>query len=124
VDDRYEPWFERLIRQAAEAGEFDDLPGAGRPIGDLDRPYDPAWWARRWVARETLADAARAIAARVRRELPRILAGTDASEMAAALTRLNGDIAAVNEQLPEADRLPTLDVASLIADRASRRFDS
>lgn len=39
-----------------EAGEFDDLPGAGKPIPDLDRPYDPEWWARKLIERERLRD--------------------------------------------------------------------
>jgi hypothetical protein len=39
-----EPLVERLIREARERGEFDDLPGAGRPL-DLDD--DELWWIRR-----------------------------------------------------------------------------
>jgi len=38
---------ERQIHEAMEWGEFDDLPGAGRPIPDLGAGYDPAWWAKR-----------------------------------------------------------------------------
>jgi hypothetical protein len=124
VTDGHEPWFEKLIRDATDAGEFDDLAGAGRPIDDLDRPYDPAWWARRWMVRETVAEEARTLAATVRREIPRILAGTDESAIVVALDRLNGEIIAVNARLAEADRLPTLDVTLLIVDRASRRSDS
>ncbi len=116
----HEPWFERLIREAEEAGEFDDLPGKGRPIDDLHRPYDPAWWARSWLARETVAEEARDIAARVRREVPRILAGNDEPAMAVGLERLNLAIADVNRRLAEADRLQLLDVEVLIAGRASR----
>lgn len=52
-----EPWIERKIREAAEAGEFDDLEGSGKPIPDIDVPYDPAWWARRWVERDRRLDA-------------------------------------------------------------------
>lgn len=39
-----------------EAGEFDDLPGSGKPIPDLDRPYDPEWWAKKLIERERLRD--------------------------------------------------------------------
>jgi hypothetical protein len=45
---------ERLIQQAQERGDFDGLPGLGKPIPDLDAPHDEHWWVRRWVAREDL----------------------------------------------------------------------
>ena len=112
------------MREATEAGEFDDLPGTGEPIADLDRPYDPEWWARRWMQREAVAEEVRELATRIRREVPRILAGTDEASMSASLHELNAAIGAVNERLADADRLPPLDVVALIRDRASRRFDS
>ncbi len=40
------------IRQAMEEGEFDNLPGLGKPIPDIDEPYDPNWWAKQWMKRE------------------------------------------------------------------------
>jgi hypothetical protein len=36
---RCEDWIERQIREAQERGAFDDLPGAGKPIPGLDRPF-------------------------------------------------------------------------------------
>jgi hypothetical protein len=117
----HEPWLERLIREATEAGEFDDLPGAGEPLADLERPYDPAWWARRWMERESRSEAARAVAAEVRREVPRILAGSSETAMRDRLQAVNDRISAVNGQLAPADRLPFLDVDAMIAGRASRR---
>ena len=39
------------IRAAIEAGEFDNLPGLGRPAAIFDEPYDPYWWIRRSKAR-------------------------------------------------------------------------
>lgn len=120
----HETWFEKLMREASEAGEFDDLPGAGEPIADLDRPYDPEWWARRWMQRETLAEGVREVAARIRREVPRILAGTDEAAMRNALSELNNAVRAANERLPDADRLPSLDVEAMIQERASLRRNS
>jgi Domain of unknown function (DUF1992) len=32
---------ENRIREAMENGEFDDLPGLGKPIPGIDEPYDP-----------------------------------------------------------------------------------
>ncbi len=51
---RWESPVEKLIREAQERGEFDDLPGAGKPLppmGDLD---DPMWWVRQLARREHL----------------------------------------------------------------------
>jgi hypothetical protein len=47
-----ESLIERRIREAMERGEFDDLPGAGKPIADLDQPEDELSWLRRWMKRE------------------------------------------------------------------------
>ena len=49
----YESWVDRQIREATERGEFDDLPGAGRPLplGDPERD-DPDWWIRAKLRRE------------------------------------------------------------------------
>ncbi|MFC0682632.1 DUF1992 domain-containing protein [Lysobacter korlensis] len=45
---------EIAIQQAMRRGDFDDLPGAGRPIPGLDRVHDPDWWIRRKIEREGL----------------------------------------------------------------------
>lgn len=45
---------ENRIRQAMEEGKFDGLPGFGKPIPDIDEPYDPDWWIKKWVKREKL----------------------------------------------------------------------
>lgn len=50
---RFETPVERAIREAQERGEFDDLPGAGRPL-DLGDPDDPLWWVRRKLSSEGL----------------------------------------------------------------------
>lgn len=42
---------ENRIRQAQEEGAFDDLPGLGKPIPDIDEPYDPLWWVKQWMRR-------------------------------------------------------------------------
>ena len=51
------PYAERKIREAMDRGEFDDLPGSGQPLPDLND--DPMWWLKRWVTRERLEDAIR-----------------------------------------------------------------
>ena len=115
-----ELWLERMIREAEEAGEFDGLEGAGKPIDDLDRVYESAWWARRFLERQRLDDAAVDLATRVREELPRLLAGKDQRRARAGLEALNDEIIAWNAQAPGAERLPSLDVERLLAERARR----
>jgi hypothetical protein len=45
---------DNTIRAAIEAGEFDNLPGFGKPIASIDDPYDPYWWVRQKLRREEL----------------------------------------------------------------------
>lgn len=47
---------ENRIRQAMEEGQFDDLSGQGQPIADIDDPYDPLWWVKKWVRREQMGN--------------------------------------------------------------------
>ena len=48
-------WVDLQIRQAMERGEFDDLPGAGKPIEGLGSEHDPDWWLKKLVEREKIA---------------------------------------------------------------------
>ncbi|MBF9129344.1 DUF1992 domain-containing protein [Plantactinospora sp. S1510] len=54
MPDRYESRVERQIREAQERGEFDNLPGAGRPLPGHGGTDDENWWIREWVRRENL----------------------------------------------------------------------
>ncbi len=51
----YESSVDRQIREAREAGAFDNLPGAGKPLPGLGSRPDPNWWVRQWVEREDLS---------------------------------------------------------------------
>ena len=48
-------WVDLQVRQAMERGEFDDLPGQGKPIEDLGVEHDPDWWVKKLVERENIA---------------------------------------------------------------------
>ena len=43
------------LASAMAAGEFDNLPGLGKPHPVFDEDYDPNWWLRRKLARENVA---------------------------------------------------------------------
>jgi hypothetical protein len=49
---RHESLIDKQIREAEARGEFDDLPGAGKPLTGLDKPYSPDWWLRDLAERE------------------------------------------------------------------------
>ncbi|MFH8757011.1 DUF1992 domain-containing protein [Streptomyces atroolivaceus] len=51
----FETWVDRQIREAEERGAFADLPGAGKPIPGLGRPYDANWWIKAKMEREGLS---------------------------------------------------------------------
>lgn len=50
----YQSWVDRQIAAAQERGEFDNLPGAGKPLTHLGNPDDPDWWVKQLIAREGL----------------------------------------------------------------------
>lgn len=56
VMERFESPVERAIREAQERGEFDNLPGAGKPLRNLGPADadDPDWWVKGLVQREQL----------------------------------------------------------------------
>lgn len=49
---QFENWIDRQIREAMERGEFDNLPGAGKPLEKMDD--DPDWWVKAKMKRENL----------------------------------------------------------------------
>jgi hypothetical protein len=118
--DPHVPWIEKLIRDAQAAGEFDDLPGAGAPIEDLERSYEPAWWARRFIERERLNEAAIELASRIRRDLPRLLADRDEAKVRRGLEAHNIEVGRINADLPEHERLEALDVGRILSERSRR----
>ncbi|RKN16231.1 DUF1992 domain-containing protein [Micromonospora musae] len=50
----WEAAVEAQIRSAQERGEFDNLPGAGKPIPGRNLPYDESWWIKSFMEREKL----------------------------------------------------------------------
>ena len=45
-------WVDLQVQRAVERGEFDDLPGFGKPIEGLGAEHDPDWWLKKLVERE------------------------------------------------------------------------
>ncbi|WP_290514439.1 DUF1992 domain-containing protein [Aeromicrobium sp.] len=47
-------WVDIQLRQAMRRGDFDNLPGAGKPIPGIDGPHDPDWWLKSLIERERI----------------------------------------------------------------------
>lgn len=90
----FESWLDRQVREAEERGEFDNLPGAGKPLPSLGKPNPEVWWIRQKLEREGLStEAALPTSLRLRKEigqLPQKVRDLDAEEdVREAVTDLN-----------------------------------
>jgi hypothetical protein len=94
----FENFIEAQIRRAREEGQFDDLPGKGKPLADLRDAYDPLWWGKKLVAREgvSLLPPALEIRRTVETEMKRILALRSEARVREAVAALNEKIRKVN----------------------------
>lgn len=64
-----EDWVEAQIKQAQNRGEFDNLPGAGKPIPKLAKAHDPDWWVKDFIRREQIeADVLLPVSVQLRKE--------------------------------------------------------
>ena len=52
----WESRIDKQIREAEERGDFDNLPGTGKPLADLGEPYDENWWVKGLLRRENMPD--------------------------------------------------------------------
>lgn len=108
TEQHYESLADRRIRDAMEAGDFDDLEGAGRPLRSVRAAYEPDWWARAFVRREVMRDRADALRRTIRREMPQLRLG--GSEAEGRVAELNVAIDRINAALHPADRVPSIDI--------------
>jgi hypothetical protein len=99
-------WVEHKIREAAERGAFDNLPGAGKPIPDLDKPHDELWWIKRKLHDEQLAYLPPTIALRKEAEAALAAAARAGSEaeVRAIVAGINAKIAEATARRPPAPR--------------------
>jgi hypothetical protein len=115
----FETWVERRIREATERGEFDNLPGAGKPIPDLDKPHDELWWVREKLRREDFAYLPPTIALRKEAE-----AALQAAAEAASEAEVRRIVADINARIVEGNRKaasgPPLNLNPFDVDRVLR----
>jgi hypothetical protein len=94
----WETWVERQIREGIERGEFDDLPGKGKPIADVGVTHDELWWVRKKLQREKVSYLPPTLAIRKERDdaLERIAAATREVEVHRIVEEINVRIRYVN----------------------------
>jgi len=116
---------DEVIRQATERGDFDGLPGAGRPIEGLGADHDPDWWLKRLVERERIAVLPPSIQLRKDDAELDDLLDRQAGEKAArdAIEEFNGRVIAARYGLPIGPPLITMprDVEETLAAWRERR---
>jgi Domain of unknown function (DUF1992) len=117
----WESWIEAQIRVAQEQGAFDNLPGAGKPLPNMDQEYDPLWWVKQLAEREQLSlsllPPSLELLRKVERELATIEKLPDEATVRRRIAALNVEIARVNATAMEGPptRLGKLDVDQVVA---------
>jgi hypothetical protein len=95
----WESWIDKQIRDGMERGEFDDLPGKGKPLPDIDTPRDELWWVRRKLQQENIQLLPPTL--QVRKDLDeareRIRRATSEPEVRAIVEEINAKIVEVNK---------------------------
>jgi hypothetical protein len=117
----FETWVERQIREATERGEFDDLPGAGKPIPDLDEPHDELWWVKGKLRREHFSYLPPTIALRKEAEeaLQAALGAATEDEVRRIVTAINTKIVDGNRKAASG---PPLNLTPFDVERVVRRW--
>ena len=73
----YETSIDRQLREATERGDFDNLPGTGKPLPDHGRDYEDDWWVKDWLQREGATAGVLPPTLALRREVEQLAARLD-----------------------------------------------
>jgi len=115
----WETWIDVQVRVAREQGAFDNLPGAGKPLPNLDQEFDPLWWVKQLVQREqvSILPPSLELLREVEKELAAIEKLDDEATVRRRVAALNVEIAKVNATVVEGPPtcLGTLDVDRVVA---------
>jgi len=99
----FENWVDQQIRESMESGGFDNLPGAGKPLRDLETPYDELWVKRKLKAEGVPTDELLPTPLKLRKEI---------EELRPRLAKLHAErsvrevVAELNERVNDWIRLP------------------
>lgn len=124
----WESWIEQQIREAREAGLFDNLPGAGKPLPNITDDYDPLWWVKQLAQREQISvlPPSLEVLRKVESEMAVLWRLGDEATVRSRILALNREIAKVNSRASEGPptRLGPLDVEAIVAEWHARRASS
>jgi hypothetical protein len=97
------------VKRAMDRGDFDDLPGAGKPL-ELGETHDPNWWIKKLVERENVAVLPPSLALRKEdAELDYTLDRLQTeAEVRRHVTDFNERVVAARYRLPEGPPLVTM----------------
>jgi Domain of unknown function (DUF1992) len=125
--DKFESLAERKIREAQAEGQFDSLPGFGKPIPDLDDPDDENWWIKNKLRQEGLEVLPPILEARrdIERTLEAIRRIPREHQVCLALKALNERIRAAHFSAVSgpADGVSPVDVEAVVATWRTSRAD-
>lgn len=97
----FESWVDKQIRESEQRGDFSQLPGFGKPLDGLDRPYDETWWIKAKMQREGVSVLPPTLA--LRKEAEDVVAALPEVRTEAEVRRM---LTEVNEKIAEAVRRP------------------
>lgn len=102
--ERFESLIDARIRAARESGEFDDLPGAGKPLPGKGEPYDENWWLKQLMRREDLGDVALPPSLKLARDIERL---AERVRKLPSEQRVRETVADLNARIDDYHRRPT-----------------
>jgi len=88
---------EQRIQAAQAEGQFENLPGFGKPIPGIDEPHDDLWWVKDKLKREQLSSLPPALA--IRLDVQNTLANLQNLKTESEVRR---DLAALNDRIKKA----------------------
>ena len=109
-------WIEQRLAELADEGFFDDLPGTGRPIANLDEQYSAGWWAARWVQRDAALRGSESVRRRLASDVAAAL-GLPKAEARQRLEQIKQAVVALNNHIDSAQQLPDFDVDDVLIRR-------
>jgi len=128
-ESRHDGLIDQQIRAAQARGEFDDLPGFGKPLAHDAAPYRPDWWLHEVVQREGAGVHVVPLPLALRKLADELAAGAEKLSTERAVRDAVADYterAAKARLLPQVGRpvvLPPLDADEIVAAWRARRAE-
>jgi hypothetical protein len=109
---------EQRIQAAQAAGQFENLPGFGKPIPGIDQPHDELWWVKDKLRREQISSLPPALA--IRLDIQNTLANL---KNLSTESEVRHELAALNQRICKASFAitwgPSVDVVPLTENEVS-----